>query len=117
MTPARILFGELPRMMRELLSAEMASQADMQVVGECANAELVVEIERVMANVVILRQHAGADDGLYLRLLGAYRDLKVVVVMDESRGATVHHLLNDPSPVTLVHAVRRALQSVGMNTH
>jgi len=116
-TPARILFGELPQMMREILSAEMASQSDMQVVGQCANVDLAAEIERVMPNVIILRRFDGTDDGLHMRWLGAYRDVKVVVVMDESRGASVHHLLDDPSPDMLVHAVRRALQSVGMNTH
>ena len=117
MTRARVLFGELPQMMREMLGAEMVSQADMQVVGQCANADLVAEIRRVTANVVVLRRYPGTDDGLHLRWLATHQDLKVVVVMDESRGASVHHLLEDPSPVTLVHAVRRALESVGMNAH
>ena len=116
MTPARILFGEVPRMTREILSAEMASQADLQVVGQCANADLVAEIERVAANVVILRRHAGIDEGFHMRLLGEHDRLKVVVLMDE-RQAAVHCLLDDPSPSEVVVALRRALQSVGMNAH
>jgi hypothetical protein len=115
--PARILFGELPRTMREILSAEMMLHADVQVVGQCANVDLAAEIDRVMPNVIIVGRVDDTDDGPHLRWLGLYREVKVVVIMDERRGASVHHQLDDPSPATLVQAVRGALQSVGVNAH
>jgi len=104
-------------MVREILSAEVASHVDMQVVGQCANVDLRTEIPRVMANVVILRRDASTDEGWHQQLLTAHGDLKVVVVVDEGRGASFHQLLDDPSPVTLVRAVRRALLGLGMKAH
>jgi hypothetical protein len=87
----------------------------MEVVGQCGNDELDRSVRRLAANVVILQDSPGNEDGGLSRLAGLCLDVKVVLIRDDGRRASVHDCrrvhLADPSPATLVDAIRRALEA------
>src|SRR5215207_6707072 len=101
----RILIGEMPRMMCEILDGAIASDGDMVLVGHCANRELAEAVRDRDAHAAILSKAEGFDE-LREQLLRTYPQLKVVVVIGDGRGATLfecRHLdLVEPSPVGLL---------------
>jgi len=111
---ARILVGEMPRLMRDIVDGAVESQRDMQLVGHCADAELADAVERHEANVVIMRESATLAGDLHTRLLCTHPGLKVVVMTGDGRDATLfemrHIYLAEPSPTALLSAIRIALQ-------
>ena len=113
MTQARILVGDMPRMMRDIVDGAVESQQDMELVGHCADTELEVAVQRYEANVVILNESATRAGDLHARLLCAHPRLKVVVMTGDGGAATLfelrHFYLADPSPVALIGAIRTAL--------
>ena len=109
----RILFGEMPRMMCDIFSGAIESQADMAIVGQCANRELDVAIRQHDANVVILGRGDASSDDVGRQLLLMHPHLKAIVIKDEGRGASLfefrHLELIEPSPAALLDAIRAAV--------
>jgi hypothetical protein len=101
-------------MMHDIVNGAIESQADMEIVGQCANRQLEVAIRRRRANVVILKEEEASAREIRNWLLLTYPDLKVVVMRDDGRGASLfefrHVDLVEPSPVALVDAIRAAVR-------
>jgi DNA-binding NarL/FixJ family response regulator len=110
---ARILIGEMPRMMHDIVGGAVESQADMEIVGHCANRELKAAIRRYGANVIVLEEDTASAHDLHKQCLLTYPDLKVIVMTGDGRRATLFELrhldLIEPSPVVLIDAIRAAV--------
>jgi len=110
---ARILFGELPRLTRDIVEGAIESQRDMRVVGHSGNASLDPAIRRLAANIVIVHDGVVADD-LPLQLVCRHPHVKVVAITDEGDAANVYEFravhLADPSPAALIDAIRAVLE-------
>jgi hypothetical protein len=111
-THARILFGDLPRMTRVIVEGAIAPQADVQVVGHSADADLEAAVARCGANVVIVNDGVVAG-GLHVRIVCANPDVKVVAITDAGDRASLYEfrtvLIADPSPTSLLDAIQAAL--------
>jgi hypothetical protein len=109
----RILIGDMPRMMCEILDSAIAAYAEMVLVGHCANRGLALAIRDHGAHAVILNK-AEASDELRTQLLRTYPDLKVVVMTGDGRGASLfecrHLNLVEPSPVAVLDAINAAVR-------
>lgn len=109
----RILIGEMPRMMCDILDGAIAADAEIALVGHCANRELALAVRDHGAHAVILSK-AEASDDLREQLLRTYPQLKVVVMNGDGRGASLfecRHLdLVEPSPAAVLDAIRAAVR-------
>jgi len=110
---ARILIGEMPRMMHDIVDDAVEAQADMEIVGHCVNSELDAAIPRYGANVIIVAEDATAIHDMPSHLLMKYPDVRLVIVTGDGRRASLFELrhleLDEPSPVTLIDAIRTAM--------
>jgi hypothetical protein len=93
----RILVGNMPRLLRDIVEEIVRSQPDMEITGQHEEGELIVESHQ--ADVVILGEHADAR-------------LKIATVANNERGANLVESLrlstNELSPHILVEAIRDA---------
>lgn len=100
-------------MMRDIVDGAIESQVGMAIVGQCGNQQISGAIRQHNANVVILSRDEASSDDLYKQLLVTYPQLKVVVMTDDGRGASLFEFrqldLVEPSPVALIDAIRAAV--------
>jgi DNA-binding NarL/FixJ family response regulator len=113
--PIRILLGEMPRMMREIVEPAVATQADMQVVGAVSAREtLASEVGRTRAEVVIVGLDSAPQVPSYEAVLYAHPHLKMLAVVDSGREALLYELrphtvpLGQVSVAGLLDAIRAA---------
>jgi DNA-binding NarL/FixJ family response regulator len=110
----RILIGDMPRMMCEILDAAIASHDEMVLVGHVANRGLALAIRDHGAHAVILNK-AEASDEFRGQLLRTYPELKVVVMTGDGRGASLfecrHIELVEPSPGAVLDAISAAVRN------
>ena len=102
-------------MMRDIVSAAVASTSDMRIAGYCSNADLQQAVEREHPDVVIVGRTGDPLDPLLTQLLVTDPRLKVVVMSAGGENATLLELrrsfVADPSPAMLVEAIRRAVEA------
>ena len=113
--PIRILSGEMPRMLREILEDAVRSQPDMELIDSGDGHDLPMAIKREHADVVIVAERGADDPVSHEQLLLENPRLKVLVVSRDGREA---HLLEfwrvpvaEVSLQGLVCAIRAAVGS------
>jgi chemotaxis response regulator CheB len=88
----RVLVANRPRLMRELVMATISDQPDIEIVGEVADEDQLVEaVEQVQPDVLILAM----DDpekrvGQCGFLLGRYPQMKILALAPEQNRGTYY---------------------------
>ena len=104
----RVFIGEMPRLLRDILSDLVRVQTDMEVIGRGGDAELADALQRGV-DVLILGE-AALNRSAAARLLATHPDLTIVTIGGEGRSANLFEIrqvtLIDPSPQMLIQAVR-----------
>jgi DNA-binding NarL/FixJ family response regulator len=111
----RILSGEMPRMLREIVEDAVRSQPDMELVDSSDGHDLPMAIKREHADVLIVAEHRADEPVSHEQLLLENPRLKILVVSRDGREA---HLLEfwrvpvaEVSLQGLVGAIRAAVGS------
>jgi hypothetical protein len=111
----RILCGEMPRMLRQIVEDAVMSQSDMKLVDSGEGHDFAMAIKREHADVVIVSKRAVDDPMSYLQFLLENPGLKVLVIKREGREAQLLEFRQIPvaevSPQGLVDAIRAAVGS------
>ena len=113
-TTATILLGPLPRMLRSIIEGAVASQPDMRVTEYREDASLEESVSGTAADVLIVHEQPDWPEASFRRFLLAHPSLKVFVLTQDGRNATLLELrrarLADASPTTLIDAIRTVLR-------
>src|SRR5262245_44675217 len=107
----------MPRLLRSILARAVGSQADMEVTefpgppdGGPHEADLDSAIARSRADVLIVADRTGKSEARYRRLLLARPSLKVFLLTEDGRNATLLEFtrarLMDASPAAIVDVIR-----------
>ena len=107
----RVLLGDMPRMLRELLGSAIGEAEDMSVVGAVDDATQLAESVRATdADVLVVG--ARDDAGALERILYERPRLILLAIGANGRSTALHELrphqiaLGDVSPGQLVEAIR-----------
>jgi len=123
MNRIRVLIANQPRLMRELISATIADQPDIQLVGEVGRQEDLAEaVAETRPDVLIVpmddRDKYGAQCGF---LLGRYPEMKILALAPEQNRALFYWAVVDirskpleSSEAGLLDAMRQRSQVVGL---
>ena len=80
----RVLLGNHPMMIPDVLRQMIAGQYDMELVGDVRGPmKILQEIGRTKADVVVLLQEGNEEPGLCTQLLAVYPDLTVIGVSSD----------------------------------
>src|SRR5215470_16065692 len=81
----RVLVANRPRLMREMVVATLADQADIEIVGETADESEITEyVDRTRPDFLIIAlEHPEVRPGLCGFLLGRYPQMKILAVAPE----------------------------------
>lgn len=92
MHKVRVVVANRPRLMREVVLATLADQADIEVVGEIQNENEITEtVERIRPDFLIIAQEEPeARPGLCGFLLGRYPELKILAIAPEKNVTTCY---------------------------
>jgi len=100
----------MPRLLRSILARAVESQTDMEVTEHFAETDLDSAIARSRADVLIVADHTGKSEARYRKLLLARPSLKVFLLTEDGRNATLLEFtrarLMDASPGALVEVIR-----------
>lgn len=111
MLKARILVTDMPQMLSDIIETAVSLQPDMELVEREDNEGLETVVHRCHVDVAIV----GGPISLYQEVWLARRRLKVLVTTGNGRSAEVlefgHRSLDEPSPQSLLDAIRIALDS------
>jgi len=88
----RVVVANRPRLMREVVLATLADQADIEVVGEIQNENEITEtVERVRPDFLIIAQEEPeVRPGICGFLLGRYPELKILAIAPEKNVTTCY---------------------------
>jgi hypothetical protein len=107
LTHSRIIFGDLPRLTRDVIEGTLAHEEDMQIVGYSTDADLERHVEETHADVAIVHERGG---DLALRLICRYPRLRIVAITGAGDTASVYEFrivrLADLSAAALLDAIR-----------
>jgi hypothetical protein len=81
----RVLVANRPRLMRELVVATLADQADIEIVGETASdADITEHVDRLRPDCLVITLESPEDrPGLCGFLLGRYPQMRILAVAPE----------------------------------
>jgi hypothetical protein len=100
----------MPRLLRSILAGALGSHADMEVTEHLAEVDLDSAIARGRADVLIVADRAGKSEAHYRRLLLRRPSLKVFLLTEDGRNATLLEFkrarLMDASPSAIVEVIR-----------
>ncbi|HEY7187363.1 MAG TPA: hypothetical protein VH436_12490 [Vicinamibacterales bacterium] len=116
-TKAKVLLGAMPRLLRSILARALGSEADMDVSelsgppeGGPHGAHLDAVIARSHVDVLIVSDRTGKSEARYRKLLLARPSLKVFLLTEDGRNATLLEFtrarLMDASPAAIVEVIR-----------
>jgi DNA-binding NarL/FixJ family response regulator len=110
-SPIRVVVGEVPRLLRDIIEDAVRREADMTLV-EAGGADLAALVRRSRADVAIVADDPPARGAEHRHVLVEHPDLKLLVVTDDGRSAQLlefrRRLMFDVSPQALVRAIRDA---------
>lgn len=113
MQPIRIVLGNIPRLLRDIVVDVIGSESDMRIVGEAGGAAGVEDLLRsARADVLVIDDAAVTVAGGKERLMRDHQRLKVLVLSDRGKAAEFHWLeprtarYLDVSPDRLVSLIR-----------
>lgn len=113
-TIATILLGPLPRMLRSIIEGAVAAQPDMRVIEHSEHESLEETVVRTHADVLIVNEQPDRSEMWFRSFVAAHPWLKVCVLTQDGRNATLLELrrdrLADASPTALVEAIRTVLR-------
>jgi DNA-binding NarL/FixJ family response regulator len=119
----RVLMIATPRLQTDLISAALAAEPAVELVGQAGADAAADAVPAAGARVVIVGLEGGADPpGLVLSLLALDPRLKVLGVTSSSGQAVLYELrptarsLGEVSPRTLVEAIVAAARAEGPET-
>ena len=113
----RIVLGDMPRLLHDIVVERLSNEGDMEIVGEGSREEEMERLARSPGTDVIVE--AGDEDeprGLGGRLLQERSRIKLVVLAADGRKAFLYRLtperiaLGQVSPQGLVAAIRAAVE-------
>ena len=120
MRPIRIVVGDMPHLLRDIVVEVISSETDLKIVGEATGRTDVKKISKdTRADVVVFDDAAAADRGGTRRLVRDFRDLKLLVLSDRGKAAELHWMeprsarCADVSPATLVELIRSSFAGRG----
>jgi DNA-binding NarL/FixJ family response regulator len=109
----RILIGEMPQMLRDIVEDTVRLQPDMELVNWRGGRDFATAVKRGQAEVVIVGGRGQEGPAAHERLLLEDPRLKVLVVSEDGRAAHLLELRQVPiaevSPQGLVDAIREAV--------
>lgn len=112
MTAIRVVVGEVPRLLRDIIDDAARVHPDIEIFAS-ADTDLSRAVARRGADVVIVAAAAPGASRLHRRVLVDHPQLKVFVVTDEGRAAHLLELRQTPvvevSPNGLIEAIRAAV--------
>ena len=116
MDPIRVLLGEMPEMLRDILDQTFASQDDVTVVGDRESiSPLRAAVGLHDADVVIVGVDRQDWVGDYVELFRDRPMLRVLAIRNNGRGAVMHELsirryrVTDLTPTSILAAVRASV--------
>lgn len=119
--PLRILLVGMPRILREIIREIIASEKDMEIVGERTDiVALPAETDRTRARFVIGAANGPDAVAEYHRLLYERPHLQVLLVENNGRRGVLHELrphavpisaMDSVAPTELIEAIRSATES------
>lgn len=108
----RILVGDMPGLLREIIQHTVAAQSDMTLVGAATRRGLSRAIRRHQADLAIVADSTGHRLASHERLLLRHAGLKLLVVRRDGRQAELMEFrqvcFDDISPRGLIEAIRGA---------
>lgn len=117
MKKIRLLLGNRPRLMREIIRGMIDRQEDMEVVGEILDpVDLLVAVRETEADAVILALRGSEEPGLCSHLLAEYPNLTIIGLSSEGKSAFVEQLcprrqdIVDASEAKILSALRQAIR-------
>lgn len=115
MTPIRVVLGQLPVLLGDIVRETLSEHPDLEVFGDTSSeAPLSTTVASTDADVAIIGLPASGGLGLADDLLRAHPRLMVVALADNARTACVYQLktqvtpLRELTPRSLLAAVRQA---------
>jgi hypothetical protein len=107
----RVLLAGLPRMLRDIVVDVVATQPDLEIVGEATNEGAIADVSGPI-EVLILASRGAAKPSRYSEHLYRRPQMRILAIVDESRRGFLFELqpvrlpLGELSPVTLLAAIR-----------
>lgn len=113
LAPIRIVFAELPRMLREILTAALADEPDVELVGHTASlTELKRRVGRGDIDIVILGLTDAEMSAPHYELFDADARVRILALAEQGRTASLYELrpyrtvLGQGSPQELMQTLR-----------
>ena len=120
MEQIRVLIGDMPRMMRELVGAAVSDAPDITLVGSSQNGEpLAASLNRARADVLIVEARDEGISSNFDALLYDHPRLTLLTIGEHGRSTALHELrphtlaLGEVSPTELVDAIRASARAKG----
>ena len=116
MAHTRILTVNLPRLLREVLTAIVAEHDGMEIVGEGDACNVIASVRALDANVIVIGTDEGRADTIYATLKMQLPTLRVVTIDREARRVTAYEPgavpseAEEVSPGVLVKMLRGTLR-------
>jgi DNA-binding NarL/FixJ family response regulator len=109
----RVLLGQMPGMLRDILRDTVRGHDDLEVVGVCDSAaELGGFVDRSSPDVVVVGMERQESIGVFVALFRDHPDLRLLVIRNDARSAALHQLrfrrcrVTDVSPAAILAALR-----------
>jgi DNA-binding NarL/FixJ family response regulator len=116
----RVLLGNMPRMLRELVGAAVTEAPDISLVGDVdAGDEIAASLDRTDADVLIVSVPDERARASFEPLLYRNPRLTLLTIGANGRSVALHELrphtvtLGDVSPTELVAAIRESARARG----
>ena len=118
MEQIRVLIGDMPRMMRELVGAAVSDAPDITLVGSAQSGEpLAASLDRTTADVLIVGVPEEGFSWNVDTLLYEHPRLTLLMIGEDGRSTALHELrphtlaLGEVSPTELVDAIRASARA------
>ena len=118
----RVLLAELPGMLGDIIRKLLASEKDIEVVGEMAAEELLEFMGQTRADVVILGLEDSELPAIGNQLFSEHPAVRVLGVAGDGRSTFLYELrpykvpLGEVSPKALVTAIRSVAGSTALRS-
>lgn len=113
----RILLGNHPRLLREVLRELIAHQPDMEVVGEVVGPiALLVAGQALKPDIIVVALQDAEEPGLCSHLLAELPNVTILALTSDRTGAFIAQLcprrqaIKELSAATLLQSLRHAIQ-------
>lgn len=110
-SPIRIVIGDVPRLLREIIEEAVTGEPDMMLV-EGEGGDLDALVRKSNADVAIVADDSPDRGASHRQLLVEHPELKLLMVTNDGRSAQLiefrRRMMSDVSPQAIVQAIRDA---------